>query len=166
MDAILDANGNQIPVDFVNTGNNHHVAIYRDEKGNLQEEVVSFMEAVTRKNMGLPIVKNKHEKGWEFLFTMKQNEFFVFPNEKTGFNPSEIDLMDVKNYLRISPNLFRVQKIATKNYMFRHHLETGIEELFETKDSLFKSIRSLPPLNGTAKVRLNHIGHIVQVGEY
>ena len=163
---ILDADGNPIPVDFVNTGNNHHVAIYRDENGNLQEEVVSFMEAVTRKNMGLPIVKNKHEKGWEFLFTMKQNEFFVFPNEKTGFNPSEIDLMDVKNYLRISPNLFRVQKIATKNYMFRHHLETGIEELFETKDSLFKSIRSLPPLNGTAKVRLNHIGHIVQVGEY
>ena len=59
-----------------------------------------------------------------------------------------------------------MQKIATKNYMFRHHLETGIEELFETKDSLYKSIRSLSPLNGTLKVRINHIGHIVLVGEY
>lgn len=26
---ILDETGKKIPVDFVNTGNNHHVAIYR-----------------------------------------------------------------------------------------------------------------------------------------
>src|SRR5690606_8486156 len=39
---ILDKNGKEIPVDFVSTGNNHHVAVYRDEKGNLQENVVSF----------------------------------------------------------------------------------------------------------------------------
>jgi CRISPR-associated endonuclease Csn1 len=37
-----------IGVDFVSTGNNHHVAIYRDNKGNLQEEVVSFYDAVVR----------------------------------------------------------------------------------------------------------------------
>lgn len=34
---ILDETGKRIPVDFVNTGNNHHVAIYRkpvlDKKG-------------------------------------------------------------------------------------------------------------------------------------
>ncbi len=28
------------------------------------------------------------------FITMKQNECFVFPNEKTGLNPNEIDLMD------------------------------------------------------------------------
>jgi CRISPR-associated endonuclease Csn1 len=64
-------NGKTLPNDFVSTGNNHHVAIYRDEKGNLQEEVVSFYEAVARKNAGEPIIKKEHEKGWEFLFSMK-----------------------------------------------------------------------------------------------
>ena len=69
---ILDAEGNRQPVDFVSPGNNHHVAIYRDENGDLQEEVVSFYEAVHRVNAGLPII-NKNKNGWDFLFTMKQN---------------------------------------------------------------------------------------------
>ena len=33
---ITDKKGNKQAVDFVSTGNNHHVAIYRDENGNLQ----------------------------------------------------------------------------------------------------------------------------------
>lgn len=45
---ILDSEGKKQPVDYVNTGNNHHVAIYRDEKGELQENVVSFYEATAR----------------------------------------------------------------------------------------------------------------------
>src|SRR5690606_24558019 len=48
--ALLDGIGNPIPVDYVSTGNNHHVAIYEDENGNLQENVVSFYEAVARVN--------------------------------------------------------------------------------------------------------------------
>ncbi|MCX2679006.1 type II CRISPR RNA-guided endonuclease Cas9 [Galbibacter sp. EGI 63066] len=162
---ILDKNGNVIPVDYVSTGNNHHVAIYKDEDGNLQENVVSFFEAVERVNQDLPIVdKNYNEHlGWEFQFTMKQNEMFFFPNEKEGFNPSEIDLLDKKNQKEISPNLFRVQKIATKNYMFRHHLETTVTN---DLDFTFINIRSTSPLEGIIKVRINHIGEIVHVGEY
>ncbi len=76
---ILDDNGKKQAVDFVSTGNNHHVAIYRDEKGKLQDEVVSFYEAVGRVNEGLPII-DKEKDGLEFLFTMKQNEYFVFPS--------------------------------------------------------------------------------------
>ena len=34
---ILDKNGKEQPVDFVRLGNNHHVAVYRDNEGNLQE---------------------------------------------------------------------------------------------------------------------------------
>ncbi len=48
---LLDERGERIPVDFVSTGNNHHVAIYRDANGNLQERVVSFMEAVFKKKI-------------------------------------------------------------------------------------------------------------------
>lgn len=127
---ILDELGKRIPVDFVSTGNNHHVAIYRDETGKLQERVVSLFEAVQLVNAKESIISKDFNQGlgWEFLFTMKQNEYFVFPNEKTGFDPNEIDLLDPINKKLISPNLYRVQKIATKNYMFRHHLETNVDD--------------------------------------
>jgi CRISPR-associated endonuclease Csn1 len=161
---VLDENGNPIPVDFVSTGNNHHVAIYRDEKGNLQEEVVSFYDAVIRRNLDLSVINKNHVKGWEFLFSIKQNEFFIFPSN--DFNPHEMDLLNPSNYHLISPNIFRVQKIATKNYMFRHHLETTVEELNELKDIAYRSVRSTSPLNGIIKVRINHLGQIVQLGEY
>jgi CRISPR-associated endonuclease Csn1 len=163
---ILNEQGLPIPVDFVNTGNNHHVAIYRDDEGNLHEEVVSFLEAVTRKNMGETIVRLVNENGYHLVFTLKQNEYFVFPNEKTGFNPNTIDLLDEKNSEIISPNLFRVQKLTSKDYWFRHHLETLIEVQKELKDTTWKRISSLSPLNEIIKVRLNHLGQIVQVGEY
>ena len=180
---ILDDEGNKIPVSFVSTGNNHHVAVYKtpvldkkgeivlDEKGQpkyaLQENVVSFFEAVERVNQGLPIIDktfNQH-LGWEFLFTLKQNEMFVFPNEQTGFNPDEIDLLDPKNKKIISPNLFRVQKIATKDYTFRHHLETTVETKSELKDITFKRV-GINGIDGIVKVRIDHLGDIVSVGEY
>tara|TARA_R100000306_G_scaffold50332_1_gene47404 strand:- start:1429 stop:5613 length:4185 start_codon:yes stop_codon:yes gene_type:complete len=161
--SIENENGEKIPADFVSLGNNHHVSIYRDEKGNLQEKVVSLFEAVARKNQNLPIIDKDYNAhiGWKFLFTMKQNEMFIFPAE--DFNPKEIDLMDEKYAKLIVPNLFRVQKIATKNYMFRHHYET---EVTNQLDFAYKHIRSISPLENLVKVRINHIGKIVQVGEY
>ena len=169
---VLDDSGNRIPVDYISTGNNHHVAVYRDEKGNLQENVVSFYEAVIRKNQGLPVIDKDHnaDLGWQFLFTMKQNEMFVFPNEETGFNPNEIDLTDENNYHLISPNLFRVQKIATKNYVFNHHYETNAVNNDTLKNKKLKGVtyhyvRTPSGLEGIIKVRINHLGRIVKVGE-
>jgi CRISPR-associated endonuclease Csn1 len=173
---ILDEKGNKQPVDFVSTANNHHVAIYRDADGNLQEMVLSFYEAVARTNVGLPIIDKEYRRseGWEFLFSMKQNEYFAFPNEKTGFNPKEVDLINPENYHLISPNLFRVQKFsklfygnaAVREYVFRHHLETTVKDNKELKDITYKSIKSLPIFNDIVKVRVNHIGQIVSIGEY
>jgi CRISPR-associated endonuclease Csn1 len=164
---IVDENGRKQPVDFVSTSNNHHVAIYRDAEGNLQENVVSFYEAVSRKNLGLPVIDKefKAREGWQFLFSMKQNEYFVFPNAETGFKPSEVDLLDPENYHLISPNLFRVQKFTIKDYFFRHHLETNVEmnSLLKGKTWLRYGLNGI---EGIVKVRLNHIGQIVSVGEY
>lgn len=168
----------------MNTGNNHHVAIYRkpvlDKKGQavfdengelkfeLEEVVVSFFDAVTRVNLSQPIIDKdyKRSEGWKFLFSMKQNEYFVFPNEKTGFDPKEIDLLNPENYALISPNLFRVQKIASKDYVFRHHLETVVADRKELQEITWKRISSLSILNRIIKVRVNHIGQIVMIGEY
>lgn len=181
---IMDNDGRNIPVDFVNTGNNHHVAVYRrpvmdkngqavlDENGELkfelEEVVVSFFDAVTRANLNQPIVDKDYNRseGWKFLFSMKQNEYFVFPNEKTGFDPKEIDLLDPENYAIISPNMFRVQKIASKYYVFRHHLETAVADRKELQNITWKRIQSLNLLEGIIKVRVNHIGQIITIGEY
>lgn len=154
----------EMPVDYVSTGNNHHIAIYRDNNDKLQEEVVSFYEAVARVNQGEEIIRKNHPQGWEFLFTMKQNEMFVFPSN--DFDPTKIDLLDTTKASLISPHLFRVQKIASKNYMFRHHLETELNDDKKTRGVTWENIRSTTPLRDIIKVRLNHIGEIVQVSEY
>lgn len=148
---------------YVQTGNNHHVTIYRDWDGNLQESVISFYEAVERKNQELPIIDKsfKSHLGWEFLFTMKQNEIFVFPSN--DFDPTEIDLLNPENYKQISKNLYRVQKIGSKDYTFRHHLETTVTN---DLDFTYKRIRTPNGLKGIVKVRINHIGKIVEVSEY
>ena len=98
---------------------------------------------------------------------MKQNEYFVFPNETTGFNPNEIDLLNPENYSLISPNLFRVQKFSFKNYVSRHHLETSVADFSsQLKKVTWTDFRSSKGLESIVKVRINHIGQIVSVGEY
>lgn len=199
---ILDEDGNTQPTDFVSTSNNHHVAIYRkplldkngqvktDEDGNviyeLEENVVSFFEATSRVNMGLPIVDKEYKKdeGWQFLFTMKQNEYFVFPRYETivdengneqqikTFDPKDIDLMNPDNYALISKNLYRVQSMskvmygnnAVRDYIFRHHLESTVTN--NIKQITYQQYKSLHFINDIVKVRVNHIGQIVYVGEY
>lgn len=98
---------------------------------------------------------------------MKQNEYFVFPNEKTGFNPKEIDLLNSDNYALISPNLFKVQKFSFKNYVFRHHLETTVTDFSSNlKGITWTDFRSSKGLDKIIKVRVNHIDQIVGVDEY
>jgi len=193
---ILDDEGQKIPVDYVSTGNNHHVAIYKDENGELLDYAVSFSDAVKRKNYGLPVVPKDTDKLWDkvlelriddqsFLatlptqglrleFSMKQNEYFVFPNEETDFHPNKMDLLDLKNKKEISPNLFIVQTIskvmygnnAVRDYVFRHHLDTTKDKSSELKGVTHQVLKSLSYLNGIIKVRINHLGDIVGVGEY
>ena len=100
------------------------------------------------------------------LFSMKQNEYFVFPNPNTGFNPLEIDLRNEENYALISPNLFRVQKLSHYYYVFRHHLETNVDTNLQLKDITWKRIKAINNLTGVVKVRIDHLGRIVDVGEY
>ena len=196
---IVDDENKTQPVDFVNTGNNHHVAIYRkpkldkqgqplcDENGNkqyeLDEKIVSFYEATSRAMQQLPIIDKtyRQEDGWQFLFTMKQNEYFVFPQyDKDGkmiFNPNDYSeewYKNPENYATISPNLFRVQKMSkvasgnsyVRDYVFRHHLETTVAENKILRDITYRQFKSLAFANTIVKVRVNHIGQIVSVGEY
>ena len=194
---ILDKEGRKQPVDFVSTGNNHHVAIYRkpkldkkgqqvtDENGSpifeLDEKIVSFYEATSRAMQHLPIIDKEYKKseGWQFLFTMKQNEYFVFPRYDADgnmtFNPLDHDetwYKNPENYAEISPNLFRVQSIskvmygnnAVRDYIFRHHLETTVTS--KIRGVTYQQYKSLGFAESILKVRIDHIGKIVSIGEY
>ena len=166
---VKDNQGNFVPVDYVKTAGNHHAAIYEDQDGNWHEKIVSFYDVVKRLIHHEPIIDKNYNShlGWKFLFTMKQNEYFVFPNNEKGFIPSQIDLLDEKNYAIIAPHLFRVQKLSSKNYMFRHQFESSVTAGDTLPQGIaFWNIRTENNLKGIVKVRIDHIGRIVQVGEY
>ena len=173
---ITSPDGRSHPVDFVQTSGNHHLALYRDADGKLHDVVVPFMEAVTRVQQGLPVIDKGYNAalGWTFVCTLKQNEYVVFPDEASGFFPNEIDLTDRRNYPEISKHLYRVQYISkveygsscVRDFAFRHHLETTVEYPKALQDITWRKIKSLPPLEGMVKVRVNAIGEIVAVGEY
>lgn len=165
---ILDKDGRKQPSDFIYTDGNHHVAIFCDSEGNIQEHLVSFYEAVARAVQHLPVIDKNYnkDKGWQFMFTMKQNEYFVFPNKETGFDPKEIDLFNPDNYEVISRNLYRAQSLSSKDYVFRHHLETTVNYKKELRGITWKRITSLRNIRNIVKVRINHLGQIVDVGEY
>lgn len=168
---ILDKNGKEIPNDFVSLGNNHHVAIFDDGDGNLSEEVVSFFEASQRIADGQPIINANNEDGHPLKFTLKQNEYFVFPSEE--FDPNDIDLLDPRNAAVISPNLYRVQTLSIvkygsnviRDFVFRNHLDTSSEKMKILQGTSFKVVKSLFPLINLKKVQINRLGEIVKVGE-
>lgn len=182
-----DPNGREIG--FVKPGNNHHIAIYEDNQGQLEEHVVTFWHAVERKKFGIPvIIKNTNEvwsklldsaaHGEQFLsklppdkmflrFLLRQNEFYVMDMEKESVE----DAVSRGNYALISDNLFRVQKITSSDYFFRKHIETKIESPLDTGKAVaqnkvirFKSIGALLKRK-PVKVSIDILGDI-KIGAY
>lgn len=172
-------------IGFVKPGNNHHIAFYFDVNGKKQEHVCSFWHAVERKKYGIPVIiqapseawnqvlenKDKYSNSfllklpddrWIFNQSMQQNEMYIL-----GLTTSELEnALTSMNKTLLSRHLYRVQKLATTNYMFRHHLETQINDSNEAKASKrfihVRSIGALDELN-PVKVILNNLGEITLV---
>ena len=176
-----DETGNEIG--FVKPGNNHHIAIYSDIEGNKSEHVCTFWHAVERKKHGIPVVIKDTNEVWdkilqqpentypqsfleqlplaglELNLSMQQNEMFVL-----GMSDENIKtVIENSDYKQISEYLYRVQKISTTNYMFRHHLETKIIDDDNSKKSKRfinnRSIGALFTLN-PFKVKIDCLGNI------
>lgn len=180
---ILSDDNIPVPSDYVATGSNHHVALFvapaldkngkikLDSDGNpletVEEHIVSFFEAVERIDQGLDIIDYNYNShlGWKFLMTIKANEYFIFPDIENGFNPREIDLTDPKNRELISPHLYRCQKMSSKYYCFRHHLDTSAEYPTELQNITWIRITMISRMKDVIKVRLNQLGQIIYVGE-
>ena len=179
------------PIAFVKPGNNHHVAIYVDEKGKLQEHIVTFWHAVERKKYGIPtiitapadawdkVTDNMPESflnqlppsaNWELKFSMQQNEMFILGMEEELYN----DAMQKEDYATLSKYMYRVQNISKGAYVFRKHFETQTDDKYldesgKLKFNLSKSqqkeavhwIKSLKALTG----RNPHKVHISITGK-
>lgn len=175
------------PISFVKPGNNHHVAIYKDENGKWQEHIVTFWHAVERKKFGLPVIITNptqvwdnvtdampesfqeqlpENAKWQFLFSMQQNEMFILEMDEELYQ----DAMRRNNYDVLSKHLYRVQKIAKGSYYFRHHLETTVDDKYNgAKNEMLSKqmgklirINSLKVLeqNNPHKVRVSITGRI------
>lgn len=176
-------------IGFVKPGNNHHLAIYLDEEGKKKLSICSFWHAVERKKYGLPVViKNPAEVvdiiiaeedeekypqsfleklpdgKWTFLESFQQNEMFILGLSKEAIQES----LSRNDYGFVSNYLYRVQKLAIigkqPNIVFRHHLETKLEDENNAKRSnRFHLIQSVGALESLfpQKIVINCLGEIV-----
>lgn len=178
---------NEKVITLVKTGNNHHIAIYEDDKGKLVQHTCTFWHAVERKKFKLPIIVKDSTELWNGLleqnypepilkllppdglklkFSMQQNEMFVLGLADEEFD----DAIKNNDKVLLSKHLYLVWSIADGDYWFRHHLETKNSELKkitgakDCKRYYRLSLKSLIELN-PHKIRLNHIGEINYIGE-
>src|SRR5690606_15996437 len=134
---------------WVNPRNNHHVLIYKDEKGNLKEEVVTFWTVVERKRTRqsayqLPI------DGKEIVTTLHINDMFLL-----GLKEDEINWED-PDYALLREHLYRVQKLTSGDYFFREAKASSINNKNEEKRLSMKGLFLLTPI----KVKISVTGKI------
>ncbi|GIZ08444.1 type II CRISPR RNA-guided endonuclease Cas9 [Flavobacterium sp. UMI-01] len=116
----LKVNVNQ----WVNPRNNHHVLIYKDEKGNLKEEVVTFWTVVERKRTGQAVYQLP-VGGKEIITTLHINDMFLL-----GLNDDEIN-WEKPDYEVLKEHLYRIQKLSSKFYEFRQSSQASIQNNFQ-----------------------------------
>lgn len=181
-----DENGKEIG--FAKTGNNHHIALYKDNTGKHIQHLCTFWHAVERKKFKIPYIINNTNNLWnelikkelpqsfldklptdnlELQLSMQQNEMFVLGLSKEEFDEAILQ----NNKTLLSKNLYLVWSLSNSDYWFRHHLETKNSELKNVIGAnesnryfRFKSIGAFLSKN-PIKVRLNHLGEITKIGE-
>ncbi|KQB42068.1 CRISPR-associated protein cas9/csn1, subtype II/nmemi [Flavobacterium daejeonense] len=109
---------------WVNPRNNHHVLIYKDEKGNLKEEVVTFWTVVERKRTGQSAYQLPFD-GKEIVTTLHINDMFLL-----GLNEEEIN-WENPDYEVLKEHLYRVQKFTSGDYYFRIAKTSSIQNAIE-----------------------------------
>lgn len=172
------------PIAFVQPCNNHHVAIYEDDAGMLHEHIATFWHVVERRKYGMPAIITDPTQAWDmvtdampesfrkqlppsakwrFRFSMQQNEMFVLGMSEEAYR----EAMDNKDYASLSKYLYRVQTISTGDYVFRHHLETTVDDTSKEAKQIgkFKRVRSMKSLleNNPHKVHVSVIGKISEL---
>lgn len=106
---------------WVNPRNNHHVLIYKDEKGNLKENVETFWTVVERKRTGQSVYQLPID-GKEIVTTLHINDMFLL-----GLKEEEIN-WENPDYEVLKEHLYRVQKLTSGDYFFRKHKSSTVTD--------------------------------------
>lgn len=123
---------------FADPQNNHHVIIYEDTDGNWKEQIVKFMEVSERKRSGQPIIQLPSD-GKRIVYKFQENDMFLI-----GY-PGE--LSEAQSMAELSPYLYRVQKLSSMYYVFRHHLASTIQHDEQMKRIVsFNALKEQRPL--------------------
>jgi CRISPR-associated endonuclease Csn1 len=164
-------------IGFVKPGSNHHIALYIDKEGSIQEHVVTFFHAVQRELSGLPaIIKNPAEvwekvaqkeyisqefleklpdANWSCKLSMKANDLFVFGLDGDALN----EAFRSNDLTTLAKHLFRVRKLTSGSYWFQHHYETEPRESVADKQAGRAIQASKSTMNGI-KVKIDRLGRI------
>jgi CRISPR-associated endonuclease Csn1 len=183
----LRYNSKNEPISFVLTKNNHHVAIYADDRGEYKECIYSFWQVVERSKYKLPIIIkdpkalwdeiiHREKEGesfpdkliqslpspkWVFVESLQLNDMFVMDMDDNIFDK----YMATKNYAELGKKLYRVQKLSTFDYFFRLHTvttsETTPEAALSKKFIRIKSFKAYTEHN-PHKVQISLLGKIIQ----
>jgi CRISPR-associated endonuclease Csn1 len=167
---------------YVKPGNNHHIALYKDENGNITEHIVTFWHAVERKKYGIPVIITDTAKIWDLITqskedmpqdflsklpkpgltlyqSLQQNEMFLL-----GLTQEEVDdAINNGQKATLSAALYRVQKIAEKYYVLRSHIESTLNDTDDApKLGKYVSIRSIGAFEKLqpVKVKIDVLGQL------
>lgn len=147
-------------ITFVQSGSNHHLAIYRTPKGKLVESIVSFWDAVNRARYGLPLIIKYPRKAmeqviqredipepvlsllppadYEFVEVFQQNEMVA-----VGLPEEELRrAVDMQDYRTLSEHLYRLKRISSKDYEFHYHLDTDDSDETDSSKKKKKRVRN------------------------
>lgn len=104
----------------VDPRSNHHVLICENREGQITEDILSFWTVVERKLQGQPVYQHS-DTAAQPLAILSTNEMFV-----VGLSNEEFEELQ-EDFAGISPYLYRIQKISSWDYNFRHHLSSTLE---------------------------------------
>lgn len=139
---------------WVNPRNNHHVLIYKDEKGILKEDVVTFWTVVERKRTGQSVYQLPID-GKEIITSLHTNDMFII-----GLKDDEIN-WEIIDFNLLSQCLYRVQKTSKKEKSFEFNFRLALASSLDNKNQeisiqSFKKWIELNPI----KVKISVSGKI------
>ena len=104
---------------YVNPRNNHHVLIYEDLVGNLQQDIVTFWEVVERKRKGQPVFQMPND-GKKIITSLQTNDCFILGMEDKSIDWNNLDYKTIKDHV------YRVQRLSSYFYEFRRVFDAYI----------------------------------------
>ena len=186
--AVVRRNAEGDSIGYAMYGSNHHVALYENSGGKIEESIVPFAEAVRRRLRGLPVVVENPDSLWDmvqmrgdelpddllsrfpspgsrFVMSMQLNEMFLL-----GLSDDDIlYLASVRNYSGLASHLYRVQKLSSWYYDFKRHVSTLAdctnEQMANGNYIRVQSFKALTALN-PIKVKVDILGRIILPDSY